>query len=125
MSALRVFAVTAIAAVVGIIAYQIGLSQGLATTVPVGAAPVAYYYPHWGFGFGFLGLLFPLLFFFLIFGLIGSAMRGGWRGGYGRGPGGWGPGRERIEELHRELHGEKPSGDRSSSSGDRPSSTST
>ncbi|HEV8672087.1 MAG TPA: hypothetical protein VGS01_15280 [Candidatus Limnocylindria bacterium] len=117
MSALRVLVVTAIAAVVGIVAYQIGLSQGLATTIPAGAAPVAYYaYPHWGFGFGFFGLLFPLLFFFLIFGALRAAWWGG-RGGYGKR--GWGNGRERIEELHRELHGEKPT------SGDRPSSTST
>jgi hypothetical protein len=117
MSALRVFVVATIAVVVGIIGYQIGLSQGLATTLPAGAAPVAYYgYPHWGFGFGFgfLGLLFPILFLFLIFGAMRAAWWGG-RGGYGRG---WGNGRERIEQLHRELHGEKPSGD-------RPSSTST
>jgi hypothetical protein len=116
MSALRVFAVAAIALVVGAIAYQIGLSQGLATTLPAGAAPVAYYaYPHWGFGFGFLGLLFPLFFLFLIFGLARAAWWGG-RGGYGGR--GWQSGRERMEQLHRELHGEKPSGD-------RPSSTST
>jgi hypothetical protein len=117
MSALRVIVVATIAVVVGIIGYQIGLSQGLATSLPAGAAPVPYYgyYPHWGFGFGFLGLLFPLFFLFLIFGLLRAAWWGG-RGGYGGR--GWGNGRQRIEELHRELHGEKPSGD-------RPSSTST
>jgi hypothetical protein len=117
MNGLRVFVVAAIAVVVGVFAYQLGLSQGLATALPAGAAPAAYYgYPHWGFGFGFLGLLFPLLFFFLIFGALRAAWWGG-RGGYG--PKGWGGnGRARIEELHRELHGEKPSGD-------RPSSTST
>jgi hypothetical protein len=116
MNGLRVIAVTVIALVVGAFAYQFGLSQGLATTIPAGAAPVAYYaYPHMGFGFGFLGLLFPLLFLFLIFGALRAAMWGG-RGGYGGR--GWGNGRQRIEELHRELHGEKPSGD-------RPSSTST
>jgi len=113
MNGLRVFVVVAIALVVGAFAYQLGLSQGLATTIPAGAAPVAYYgYPHWGFGFGFLGLLFPLFFLFLIFGALRSAMWGG-RGGYGGK--GWGnSGRQRIEELHRELHGEKPSGDRPS-----------
>ena len=112
MSALRAFVVIVALTAVGLVAYQMGLSQGLATTVPAGAVPVAYYgYPHWGFGFGFLGLLFPLLFFLLIFGALSAAWRGG-RGGYGRG---WGNGRERIEQLHRELHGEKPSGDRSSS----------
>lgn len=48
MNALRVIVVTAVAAVVGIAACQIGLSQGLATTLPAGAAPVPYYgYPHW------------------------------------------------------------------------------
>ena len=115
MNGLRVFVVVAIALVVGAFAYQLGLSQGLATTIPAGAAPVAYYgYPHWGFGFGFLGLLFPLFFLFLIFGALRAAMWGG-RGGYGHR--GWGgDGRARIEELHRELHGEKPSGDRPSSS---------
>ena len=112
MNGLRIFVVVAIALVVGAFAYQLGLSQGLATTIPAGAAPVAYYgYPHWGFGF--LGLLFPLFFLFLIFGALRAAMWGG-RGGYG-GKGWGGNGRQRIEELHRELHGEKPSGDRPSS----------
>src|SRR5439155_1496539 len=54
MNGLRVLAVAVIALIVGVFAYQLGLSQGLATTIPAGAAPVAYYgYPHWGFGFGF------------------------------------------------------------------------
>ena len=117
MNGLRVIAVAVIALIVGVFAYQLGLSQGLATTIPAGAAPVAYYgYPHWGFGFGFLGLLFPLFFLFLIFGALRAAMWGG-RGGYGGR--GWGNGRQRIEDLHAELHREKPS------STDRPSSTST
>jgi hypothetical protein len=116
VNGLRVIVVAVIALIVGVFAYQLGLSQGLATTIPAGAAPVAYYYPHFGFGFGFLGLLFPLLFLFLIFGALRAAVWGG-RGGYG--PRGWGGnGRARIEELHRELHGEKPSGD-------QPRSTST
>ncbi|MDP9252334.1 MAG: hypothetical protein M3O80_04945 [Chloroflexota bacterium] len=118
MNGLRVVVVAVIALAVGLVAYQMGLSQGLVTTIPAGAAPVAYYaYPHWGFGFGFLGLLFPLFFLFLIFGALRAAMWGG-RGGYG-GKGWGGNGRARIEELHRELHGEKPA------AGDRPSSTST
>lgn len=116
MNGFRLIAITIFALIIGAFAYQIGLSQGLATTIPAGAAPVAYYgYPHWGFGFGFLGLLFPLFFLFLIFGALRAAMWGG-RGGYGKGWGG--NGRARIEELHRELHGDKPSSD-------RPSSTST
>ena len=115
MNALRVMAFAVLALAVGLVAYQMGLSQGLATTLPaVGAAPVAYYgYPHWGFGF--FGFLFPLLFLFLIFGAMRAAFGGGHRG---YGPRGWGNVRERIEELHNELHREKPSGD-------RPSSTST
>jgi hypothetical protein len=117
MNGLRVVVVAIIALAVGLVAYQMGLSQGLATTIPAGAAPVAYYaYPHMGFGFGFLGLLFPILFLFLIFGAMRAAFWGS-RGGYGGR--GWGNGRQRIEELHRELHGEKPN------SSDRPSSTST
>ena len=116
MNGLRFIAITIFALAVGLVAYQVGLSQGLATTLPAGSAPVAYYgYPHWGYGFGFFGFLLPLFFLFLFFGAMRAAFGGG-RGGYGHR--GWGGGRERIEELHRELHGEKPSGD-------RPSSTST
>jgi len=115
MNGLRVLAFAVLALAVGLVAYQMGLSQGLATTLPAGAAPVAYYgYPHFGFGFGFFGFLFPLLFIFLIFGAMRAAFGGHRAYGYR----GWGNGRERIEELHRELHGEKPSGD-------RPASTST
>jgi hypothetical protein len=116
MGAFRFILGTIVVLLVGAFAYQVGLSQGLSTTIPAGAAPVAYYgYPHWGFQFGFFGLLFPLLFLFLIFGAMSAAWRGAHRGYGSRG---WGNGRERIEELHRELHGEKPSGD-------RPSATST
>jgi hypothetical protein len=116
MNGLRILAFSVLALAVGLVAYQMGLSQGLATTLPAGAAPVAYYgYPHWGFGFGFFAFLFPLLFILLIFGAMRAAFGGGHRGYGSRG---WGDGRQRIEELHRELHGEKPSGD-------RPSSTST
>jgi hypothetical protein len=114
MNGLRVVAFTVLALAVGLVAYQMGLSQGLATTLPAGAAPAAYYYPHWGYGFGFFGFLLPLFFLFLFFGAMRAAFGGG-RGGYGRG---WGNGRERIEQIHRELHSDKPSGD-------RPSSTST
>src|SRR5256885_3515432 len=90
MNGFRVLAVAVIALLGGVFAYQLALSQGLATTIPAGAAPVAYYgYPHWGFGFGFLGLLFPLFFLFLIFGALRAAMWGG-RGGYGGRRGGGG-----------------------------------
>ncbi len=112
MNAFRIFVVAVIALAVGLVGYQIGLSQAVVTAVPAGAAPVAYYgYPwHYGFGFGFFGLLFPLLFLFLIFGLVRAAFWGGrgWRGG-GYGPGhGWGDPRSRLDEWHKEAHGEKP-----------------
>jgi hypothetical protein len=95
-----------IAAIVGVGAYQLGLSQGLAGT-GTAVAPAVYYHPYFFGGFGFL---FPLLFLFFIFFLIRGAF-GGWGRHYG---GGWGKAgyyqspRERLEELHRELHGEKP-----------------
>ena len=95
---------------IGLVGYQIGVSQAIATQVPAGAvAPVAYPYwygPGW-FGFGFLGFLFPLFFLFLFFGLLRAAFGGG-RGGHWGGQGRWMNGRERIEQIHRELHGEKP-----------------
>jgi len=96
-----------IAAVVGVGAYQLGVAQGLAGA-GTAVAPALYYHP---FFFGGFGFLFPLLFLFLIFALIRGAIGRGRGWGYG---GGWGgPGyyqspRDRIEALHKELHGEKP-----------------
>jgi hypothetical protein len=107
MSTARTLLVLFAAIAIGLIGYQIGVSQNLAVQIPAGAAPAAYPYwygPH--FGFGFFGLLFPLFFFFIFVGLISAALRGrrGWDGhGYGHD---WR--RARLEELHRELHGEKP-----------------
>jgi hypothetical protein len=124
MSFARSLAVLIILGVVGLIGYQIGIGQNIAAQLPAAGAPVAYYGYPYHFGFGFLGFLFPLFFLFLIFGLLRAAMWGGrgWGGGhkygYGRGPWGSDEARSRIEELHKELHGEKPS-----SGG--PSSTST
>src|SRR5688572_5476474 len=46
MNGLRVLAFAVLALAVGLVAYQMGLSQGLATTLPAGAAPVAYYGYH-------------------------------------------------------------------------------
>jgi hypothetical protein len=104
MRAIGIIFTLVIAAIVGVGAYQLGLAQGLGAT-GTAVAPVAYYHPYFFGGFGFL---FPLLFILLIFALIRGASRG-WGRGYS---GGWGSGylgpRERIEELHRELHGEKP-----------------
>jgi hypothetical protein len=94
---------------IGLVGYEIGVSQAVATQVPAmaGAVPFGYWYgPGW-FGLGFLGFLFPLFFLFLLFGLMRAAFGGG-RGWGDRHRGGWTSGRERIEEIHRELHGEKP-----------------
>jgi hypothetical protein len=125
MSLARTITVLVVLGIVGFVGYQIGIGQNIAAQLPTAGAPVAYYgYPyHFGWGFGFLGFLFPLFFLFLIFGLLRAAMWGSGRHGYGHGRGKWGGGwgddpRSRIEELHNELHGEKPA-----SGG--PSSTST
>jgi hypothetical protein len=93
------------AVAVGGYAYQLGVAQGLANSGKLvapqgdGVAPFYYgapyfFYPHpFGFGFGFLGCLFPLLGFFLFFALIrGLFWRGGWGGRRGWGGHGWGPG---------------------------------
>ena len=93
-----------IAALVGVGAYQLGVSQGLAST-GTAVAPVAYYHPFF-WGFGFFGFLFPLLFIFLIFGLLRAAF---WGGGWGRryGYGGyWGDRAARLEDWHKRAHGE-------------------
>ena len=97
---------------IGLVGYQIGVSQAIVTQVPAASGAVPVVYPYWygpHFGFGFFGLLFPLFFLFLFFGLARAAFGGGRHGGdWGRGR--WVSGRERIEEIHRELHGEKPAG---------------
>ncbi len=106
MRGIGIIVTLVIAAIVGVFAYQLGVSQGLATT-GTAVAPALYYHP---FFFGGFGFLFPLLFLFLIFALIRGAFwgwggrhhGGGWGGGYYQSP------RERLEALHKELHGEKP-----------------
>lgn len=106
----RSIAFVIFAFIAGLVGYQIGVSQNVAAQVPAaGAAAPAYYWygPHM-FGFGFL---FPILFFFLFIAMIGAAVRGG------RGWGGHGHDwrRARLEEIHRELHTEKPQGGGTSS----------
>ena len=125
---------------VGVVAYNLGVSQGLEASGQVVAdgdrGPYIGGYGGYGIGFGFFGLLFPLLFLLLLFGLFRAAFRGGWGGHdryYGRpgpwmgsgpggpgGPGGWqgGPPPPMFEEWHRRAHGEgsgdaPPSGERS------------
>jgi hypothetical protein len=95
--------------VIGLVGYQIGVSQAIATQLPAGVAPIPYYGYPYHFGFGFFGFLIPLFFLFLFFGLLRAAFGGGRNSGsHYWGSRGWGDGRERIEALHRELHGEKP-----------------
>lgn len=98
--------------------YNAGVAAGLAQTgTAAGAAAAPYVYGwgfHGGFGFGFLGLLFPILFLFLIFGLVRAAFgwghhgRGGWgHGGWSNDPRAqaWQSEREHyLADLHRRLH---------------------
>jgi hypothetical protein len=109
---------TILLAVVGVVAYQAGWSEGAATHVSDGvaaAAPYYYYGPHF-FGFGLFGLLFFLFLLFVLFRIAAFGRGwgyGGWgRGGYGRG---FGPGYggsippgidERMQEWHKRAHGE-------------------
>jgi len=111
------------AAVLGVMAYNAGVSAGLAQTVaesgshvvvtaPYAAAPYAGW--GWGPGFGIFGFFFFLFFLFLLFGLIRAVFGwgrwgGGPRGYYGRGwdtrsgngPDAW---NDRVREVHDELH---------------------
>ncbi|HLQ14580.1 MAG TPA: hypothetical protein VK256_01795 [Candidatus Eisenbacteria bacterium] len=108
-------------AVVGVIAYNVGWSDGLATQVPAGTiAPPAYYYgygPHafgWGFGiFGFFWFLFVVFGLLFLFRLAFFGRRH-WGGGWGyKGGRGYGmpPGiDDRMQEWHKRAHGEQPSG---------------
>ena len=98
-------------------AYNAGAAQTAApgAVAPQGVAPYGMYRPHYmaPFGFGFVGCLVPLAFLFLVFGLFRLVVWGGMarhmHGGWG--PRGWGMHdgmrehwRERMEELHREMH---------------------
>ena len=90
--------VLTVAVAVGAVAYNVGLSQGLAQVGSAAAAQGSYpdgWHRHWGFGF-----LFPLFFFaFWIF---------LFRGFYWRPWGPWYYGRPRFrddfEEWHRRAH---------------------
>ena len=112
---LTAIVIVAVLAGIGIGAYNAGVSEGIAEAAraaqAAGDSPAVVYPPyvgHYGYGwggggFGFFGFLLFILGFFLIIGLVRAAV--GWgRGGGGRGPGGWDSRRERMEELHRELH---------------------
>lgn len=106
--------------IVGVIAYNVGWSDGVSTHLPAGAAAAPQYYygyrPHaFGWGFGIFGLLFFLFFVFFLFGLMRFAFFGRrmWGGGWGPGYGSHGHGMppandERMHEWHRQAHSEAP-----------------
>jgi len=114
---LAAIVVVAVLAGIGIGAYNAGVSEGLAEAAraaqAAGEGPavvVPPYVGHYGYGwgggggFGFFGFLFFILGVFLIIGLIRAVFGWGRWGGGGHGPGGWDRRRERMEELHREMH---------------------
>jgi hypothetical protein len=117
----RLLAAVIVLAAVGIFAYNLGWSNGVATHLPAGAAgaPPYYYGAPFGagLGFGFFGFLWFLLILFGVFWILRLAFfgrrywGGGWGGwGPGGGPGNPGPTREeRMREWHRRAHGEAPS----------------
>jgi hypothetical protein len=108
--------------IVGVIAYNVGWSDGVATHLPEGTAAVPPYYygygPHaFGWGFGIFGFLWFLFIVFVLFSLARFAFFGRRFGG-----GGWGYGRgmgrhggippaidERMQDWHKRAHGEQPS----------------
>jgi len=93
-----------LASVIGVAAYNAGVSHGLAVQVPA-AAPGVYPYPHywhpWGFGF-FFPLLFAFLALRLVFGgAFGHRRWHGGRGYYGARPYDVPPA---FDEWHRRAH---------------------
>lgn len=93
-----------------LLAGGVGFALGAATNGPPG---VHYgYWPAWGFGFGYFGLLFPILFFVLIFSAIRGVGRGwdghdGGRSGRGYSGRPWqGDVPPTVAEWHRHLHEE-------------------
>jgi len=122
---------TILLVIVGVIAYNVGWSDGVNTHLPAVAqsdgTPVYYYGPrYFGDGFGFFGIFWFLLILFGIFWLFRIAFWGFfgrrmWGGGWGYGRGhfgkgwGYGPGQgmprrfdEMAQEWHRRQHGEQP-----------------
>jgi hypothetical protein len=112
-------AATIFLVIVGVIAYNIGWSDGVNTHLPAATndgtvAPYYYGYGHPFFaGFGILWFLLILFGIFWLFRIAfwGFGARRFWGGGwYGRGRG-YGPGQsfeERAQEWHRKQHGEQP-----------------
>jgi hypothetical protein len=91
----------AIAAGVGAIAYNAGLAANVAAHGGEVVAPYPYYGGYgWGFGFGWI---IPLLLFILL--LRFAFGRRHWYGGGHRG--GWGGWDDRLQDWHRQAHGEQ------------------
>jgi hypothetical protein len=101
---------------IGVMAYDAGVTAGLAQNGEVVVSPGYPVGPYagwgWGFGhgFGFFGFLGGLVFLFLLIGLFRAAFGGprrGWGPGYGRGwyGGGWRDEQGRTwEDRARETH---------------------
>ena len=105
-SLLWVVLTLAIAAIVGVLSYQAGVS----THLPEGAALPPYdHEPHFA-GFGLFGILFLVFIFFLLLRVFSFGRWGGGYGGWkhrGYGSGGVPPAiEERMQEWHKRAHGE-------------------
>ncbi|MCL4490094.1 MAG: hypothetical protein M1570_18475 [Chloroflexi bacterium] len=97
----------------GVYVYNVGVAQGLAqsgklSAPETGTLPYPYYGPFFfrpfGFGFGFLGFLFPLFFIFLIFALLRGIFLGGHWGRHRRYWREDGEVPPQFEEWHRKAH---------------------
>jgi hypothetical protein len=104
-------------AIVGVIAYNVGWSDGVSTHLPAGTAIAPPYYYGDGRGFGIFGFFWFLFILFGLFWLLRFAFFGRrhWGGGWGHGRGGYGHGMpqgidERMQEWHKRAHGEQQSG---------------
>jgi hypothetical protein len=105
LSLLWVVLTLVIAAVVGVVSYQAGVSTHLPQGAPL---PPYYYEPHF-YGFGLFGLLFLVFIFFLLLRIFSFGRWGGGHGGWKhRGYGGDVPPAidERMQEWHKRAHGE-------------------
>ncbi len=108
---------------VGLVAFNMGMAQGVAQSVQlsdggtaVRSVPYMFYPRPWGFGLGFGGVFVFLLFLFLVFGLARRLMWGGAYRGWRMhgGPGRWSddPAHETrvppfFEEWHRQAHAQQ------------------
>jgi hypothetical protein len=85
---------------VGVLAYNAGVSRGLALHAPAGFAAYPWYPPYWFHPFGFVFPLFMLFFWFAFarFLFWGGAWRRRW---HHETPDGVPP---RFEQWHRQMH---------------------